>query len=361
MAKNRSLTLKEGGKNMKGKMKAIVKTEAKKGAELKEVDIPECGPEQVLVKVEATSICGTDLHIYEWNNWAQENIEPPQIMGHELAGKVVEVGDGVERVEKGELISAETHIPCGHCYQCKTGKRHICNNMKILGVHKDGVFADYAVIDEVDVWKNDSTISTEFAPLQEPMGNAIDTILAGDVAGKNILITGAGPAGLIAVGVARAFGATQIIVSEPNDYRRDIASKMGADRVVNPLKEDLDKIVYEKTDGIGVDFVAEMSGNEKALNQALKLITAGGRMGLLGLPDGKVSLDLNSDVIFKGITIVGVTGRKMFDTWYTAKRLLKEGRVDLEPVITHTFPLEEFEKGMELMESGNCGKIILKP
>lgn len=346
---------------MNGKMKAIVKTEAKKGAELKEVPIPECGPEQVLIDVETTSICGTDLHIYEWNNWAEKNIEPPQIMGHEVAGKVIEVGERVEKIDKGDLISAETHIPCGHCYQCKTGQEHICDNMQILGVDKDGVFAEYAVVDEVDVWKNSSQIPVQYAPIQEPMGNAIDTILAGDVAGKNILITGAGPAGLIAVGVARAFGATQIIVSEPNDYRRDIAVKMGADEVVNPLEEDLEKIVLEKTNGIGVDFVAEMSGNEMALKQSLKLITAGGKMGLLGLPDDDVSLDLNSDVIFKGITLVGVTGRQMFDTWFTAKRLLESGRVDLDPVITHTFPLEEFEKGMELMENGNCGKIILKP
>ncbi len=346
---------------MNGKMKAIVKTKAEKGAELKEVDIPNYGPDQILIKVKSTSICGTDLHIYEWNKWAQENIEVPQIMGHEVAGEVVEVGDRVENIKKGDFVSAETHIPCGHCYQCKTGKQHICNNMKILGVHKDGVFAEYAVIDDVDVWKNDPSIPAEFASLQEPMGNAIDTIMAGDVAGKNIIITGAGPAGLISVSVAKAFGATQIIVSEPNEYRRNIALEMGADLVVNPLEEDLESIVHDKTNGIGVDFVAEMSGNEMALNQALKLITAGGSMALLGLPDNEVNIDLTNDVIFKGITLIGVTGRKMFDTWFTAKRLLKEGRVDLNPVITHEFSLEEFEKGMELMESGNCGKIILKP
>ncbi|MFW6028673.1 MAG: L-threonine 3-dehydrogenase [Halanaerobiales bacterium] len=346
---------------MEGKMKAILKTKEEKGAELQEVDIPDYGPEQILIKVESTSICGTDLHIYEWNKWAEANINVPQIMGHEVAGKVIELGDRVENIEKGDFVSAETHIPCGHCYQCKTGNMHICNNMRILGVHKDGVFAEYAVIDAVDVWKNDPSIPAEFASLQEPMGNAIDTIAAGDVAGKNILITGAGPAGLISVSVAKAFGATQIIVSEPNDYRRTIAKEMGADIVVNPIEEDLGTIVYEATEGIGVDFVAEMSGNESALNQALKLITAGGSMALLGLPDDKVNIDLTNDVIFKGIDLIGVTGRKMFETWYTAKRLLKSGRVDLEPVITHRFSLEEFEKGMELMESGNCGKIILKP
>ena len=342
-------------------MKAVVKKEADYGAELMEVDIPEVGPEQILIEVESASICGTDYHIYVWNEWAQENIETPQIMGHEVAGRVVEVGDRVTKVEKGDFVSAETHIPCGHCYQCETGNQHICANMEILGVHTHGVFADYAVVEEVDVWLNDTEIAPEYASLQEPMGNAIDTIRAGDVAGKNVLITGAGPAGLISVGVARAFGAAQVIVSEPNEYRRGIAKEMGADVVVNPLEEDLDQIVHDLTDGIGVDFVAEMSGNEMALRQGLKLITPGGSMGLLGLPDGEVSLDLNNDVIFKGINLIGVTGREMFNTWHIAGRLLKQGRIDLDPVITHTFPLEDFAKGMELMKSGNCGKIILKP
>jgi threonine 3-dehydrogenase len=346
---------------LEGKMKAVVKKEADHGAELMEVDIPNVGPEQILIEVESASICGTDYHIYVWNKWAEENIKPPQIMGHEVAGKVVETGDRVETVEKGDFVSAETHIPCGHCYQCETGNQHICNNMEILGVHTDGVFADYAVVEEVDIWKNDSAIPPEYASLQEPMGNAIDTIRAGDVAGKNVLITGAGPAGLISVAVARAFGATKVIVSEPNEYRRGIAKEMGADEVVNPLEEDLEEIVNDSTNAIGLDFVAEMSGNEMALRQSLKLITPGGKMGLLGLPDGEVSLDLTNDVIFKGINLVGVTGREMFNTWHIAGRLLKEGRINLDPVITHTFPLEEFAKGMELMKSGNCGKIILKP
>ncbi|RCW83471.1 L-threonine 3-dehydrogenase [Halanaerobium sp. DL-01] len=343
------------------KMKAVVKDKPGKGAVLKEVDIPNCGPEQVLVEVESTSICGTDLHIYEWNNWAQQNIKVPQIMGHELAGKVIEKGERVENVEIGDFISAETHIPCGHCYQCKTGKRHICNDMKILGVHTDGVFAKYAVINKVDVWENDDSIPPEFASLQEPMGNAIDTISAGNVAGKNILITGAGPVGLLAIAVARAFGAAIIIVSEINDYRKELAEKMGADIVVDPTSSNLENVVMDNTNGIGVDFAAEMSGNENALKHSLKSITPGGSMAVLGLPDGSVDLNLTDDVVFKGIDLHGITGRKMFNTWYTAKRLLKEELVDLSPLITHTFSLEDFEKGMKLMEEGNCGKIILKP
>lgn len=346
---------------MRGKMRAVVKKEPGYGAELMEKDIPEVGPEQVLIKVKSASICGTDYHIYVWNEWAKNNIKTPQIMGHEVAGEVVKVGDRVTKVKEGDFVSAETHIPCGECYQCQTGKQHICINMKILGVHTDGVFADYAVLEEVDVWLNDPAIPHAYASVQEPLGNAIDTIRAGNVAGKNILITGAGPVGLLSIGVARVFGATNIIVSEPNPYRRDIAKEMGADIVFDPTSEDLDYVVKDVTNGTGVDFVAEMSGNPVALNQGLKAITPGGSMALLGLPDDKVSLDLTGDVIFKGIKLIGITGREMFKTWHIAGRLIKEKRLDLEPVITHRFPLEDYAKGMDLMKSGNCGKIILNP
>ena len=342
-------------------MKAVVKKEAGYGAELSEVAIPETGQDEVMIKVKSTSICGTDFHIYSWDDWAKENIVPPQIMGHEVAGEVVKIGARVTSVQVGDFVSAETHIPCGQCYQCQTGKQHICNDLKILGVHTDGVFADYAVLKEVVVWKNDPAIPATYASVQEPLGNAIDTILAGDVAGKNVLIVGAGPAGLLATGVARAFGATKIIVSEPNQYRRNIADAMGADLMVNPLAENLEEVVSDATGGVGVDFVAEMSGHPLALNQGLRSITAGGQMALLGLPTEKVLLDLSADVIFKGIKLIGITGREMFKTWHLAARLIKEKRLDLEPVITHQFPLEQFAKGMELMQNGNCGKILLIP
>lgn len=346
---------------MEGSMKAVVKTQPGPGAELKKVSIPEPGPNQVLVKVKTTSICGSDYHIFSWNKWAEKNIDPPQIMGHELAGEVVELGEGVQSVEIGDFVSAETHIPCGHCYQCKTGLQHICVNMKILGVHTDGVFADYAVVEEVDIWKNDPAIKPEYASIQEPLGNAIDTIRAGEVSGKNILITGAGPVGLLSIPIAKAFGATTVIVSEPNEYRRNLAKELGADHLIDPLNDSLDDLVDNVTDGIGVDFVAEMSGSEAAINQGLKQITPGGRIALLGLPADEVSLDLTSDLIFKGIDMIGITGREMFKTWYIGRRLLKEKIIDIEPVITHRFPLEDYAKGMELMKSGNCGKIILHP
>lgn len=346
---------------MGDKMKAVVKKDPAFGAELVEMEVPEVGPEQVLIRVKSTSICGTDYHIYIWNEWARKNINLPQIMGHEVAGEVVRVGERVKKVKVGDYVSSETHIPCGMCYQCLTGNQHICKSMKILGVHTDGVFADYALLEEVDVWPNDPLIPPAYASVQEPLGNAIDTIRAGDVSGKNILITGAGPVGLLAVGVARIFGATKIIVSEPNGYRREIAKEMGADLIVNPLKEDLEYIVKNLTSGKGVDFVAEMSGNQSALKQGLKLLTPGGRMALLGIPDQEVTLNLTSDVIFKGIKLIGITGREMFRTWYIAGRLIKEKRLDLDPVITHHFSLEDFARGMELMKSGDCGKIVLYP
>lgn len=346
---------------MREKMKAIVKTKASFGAELTEVNVPEIGKNQVLIKVKAASICGTDFHIYHWNEWASKNINPPQIMGHEVAGKVVKVGSEVNRVKVGEFVSAETHVPCGECYQCQTGKRHICKDMKILGVHTDGVFAEYAVIESVDLWKNDDTIPPDYGSVQEPLGNAIDTIRAGNVPGKTILITGAGPIGLLAVGVARAFGATKIIVSEPNSYRRELARKMGADITVDPTREDLIKLVKEETKGTGVDFTAEMSGHPAALDQGLKAVTPGGSIALLGIPETDITLDLSSDIIFKGIKLIGITGREMFRTWHIASRLIKEKRINLENVITHRLPMEDFVQGMELMKSGECGKIILIP
>ncbi|MFW5991917.1 MAG: L-threonine 3-dehydrogenase [Halanaerobiaceae bacterium] len=342
-------------------MRAIVKNKPGPGAEIMELEKPKINADQVLIKVESTSICGTDYHIYSWDNWARNNIKPPLIMGHEVAGKVVETGSRVTKVKKGDFVSAETHIPCLQCYQCETGKMHICRNMKILGVHTDGVFADYAVLEEIDVWPNHPSIPAEFASVQEPLGNAIDTIRPGNVAGKSVLITGAGPIGLLAVGVARVFGAVKIIVSEPNDFRRELALEMGADVAIDPVSEDLVYAVKDSTDGNGVDFAAEISGNIQALKDSLKSVTAGGRMALLGLPAEEVKLDLTSDMIFKGINMYGITGREMFKTWHIAAGLLRGKRLDLKPVITHTFPLTEYEKGMELMKSGNCGKIILKP
>ncbi|MCR4437635.1 MAG: L-threonine 3-dehydrogenase [bacterium] len=346
---------------MAEKMKAVVKTKPGPGAEYLEVDIPRCGPDEVLVKVHATSICGTDLHIYEWNQWAASRIKTPQIMGHELAGEVVEVGRNVHFVKVGDKISAETHIPCGHCYQCRTGRMAICRNLKIFGVDRDGVFAEYAVVPEVDVIKNDPAVPYEFASVQEPLGNAVDTVLSEDVAGKTVAVMGAGPVGLFGIAVARASGASAIYVTEVNEYRLNLARKLGATETFNPRATDVVAEIIEATDGNGVDVALEMSGNAEALRQALRVTTPGGRVSILGLYNGNVTLDLNNDVVFKALRIYGVTGRTMFQTWYKSAGFIKSGLIDLRTIITHTFPLAEFEMGMQLMAEGNCGKIVLVP
>ncbi len=342
-------------------MKALWKEIAGRGLALKETPIPRVGDDEALIKVKVASICGTDLHIYVWNDWAKGRIKPPIIAGHEFAGTVVEVGENVRRVKKGDFVSAETHIYCGHCFQCLIGHPEICENLKILGVDINGAFAEYVAVPEKVLWVNSPTIKEEFASIQEPLGNAVDTVLAEDIAGKTVLLTGAGPIGLLGVGVARAFGATKIIVSDLSDYRLDIAKKMGADVVVNAKSVDVKKIVLDETHGHGVDVGLEFSGSAHALNDLLKSVRPGGRVSLLGLFDNSVSIDFNDDVIFKKIRIYGITGRRIFETWNIVSNLLNSGRLDVSPVITHKFPLEEFGKGMELMETQMSGKVLLIP
>jgi len=344
-------------------MKAIVKTKPQRGAELLDVPVPTPGEGQVLIKVKATSICGTDLHIYQWNDWADKRMTKllPQIMGHEVAGEVVELGPGVRNIRVGDFISAETHVPCGHCYECLTGNMHICLNMKIFGVDMDGVFAEFAAVPEVDAWVNPPDLPPAWASIQEPLGNATDTVLAEDIAGKTALVTGAGPLGLLTVAVARASGATKIFVSEPVEYRRKKALELGADVVIDPTKEDVVEAVKKRTGGLGVEVLLELSGNESAIHQGFAALVPGGRASLLGLPDGPVTMDLNNEVIFKAIRVYGITGRRMFSTWFKVSHFLSSGRLDPSPAITHEFRLEEFQKGFELMEKGETGKVILYP
>lgn len=344
---------------MANMMKAVVKTKPALGGEMLMVPIPEPGPKDVLVKVAATSICGTDYHIYEWNEWAQQTIKIPQIMGHELAGHVVKVGSQVTSLKEGDFISAETHIPCGHCYQCKTDRMHICHDMSIFGVHQDGVFAEYAVVPEVVAWKNDPNMPRELAPIQEPLGNAIDTILTDDIVGKTVFMPGCGPIGMLGILVAKAAGVGKLIVSDVNPYRLQKARELGADIVLDAAKDDVYNTVMDVTKGNGVDVVAEMSGNARALKQGLDVITRGGRVSLLGLFNGQVQLDLNNDVIFKGLTVHGITGRKMFQTWYKSAGLINAKPEEFRKVVTHVLPLDQWEEGMKLMASGNCGKVVL--
>lgn len=343
------------------KMKVVVKARPEAGAELKTVEIPKIGPRDILVKVQATSICGTDYHIYSWDEWSQNRIKTPQVMGHEFAGEVVKMGSEVTKVKLGDIVSAETHIVCNTCEFCLTGKGHICKDTEILGVDTQGTFAEYVAIPEDNAWVNDPSVPPEYLCIQEPLGNAVHTVLSGDVIGKTVAVVGCGPIGIMAVNVAKAVGAAKVIAIEVNEYRLNLADELGADVTINPLKEDVVARVLEETDGIGIDVVAEMSGNPMAIRQAFKYIKLGGRMSMLGIPNGEVSLDIANDIVFKGITINGIVGRKMYDTWYQVKGLIASGNLNLDKLVTHRFSLEDFDKGMELMASGNCGKVILFP
>jgi threonine 3-dehydrogenase len=345
------------------KMKAIVKTKAAPGAELIETDTPLPGPDQVLVKVLASSICGTDLHIYQWNDWAKKRIKHiPQILGHEVCGEITEIGANVnpDSLKVGDTVSAETHIGCGWCFECRTGNAHICLNSRIFGVDVHGVFAEYAVVPAANAWVLEKKIPKDFGSVMEPLGNAVHTVLAGPICGATVLITGCGPIGLMAIAVSRLCGATKIFATEVNEYRLQLAKKLGADFALNPQKDDVREKIREETNDLGVDAVLEMSGNGSAINEGLKALRPGGRFSMLGLPEQPLKIDLN-EVIFKYLTLQGINGRLMFDTWYKSSRFLSSGRLDLSPIITHRLRLEEFEKGMELMESGNCGKVLLYP
>ena len=342
-------------------MIAIVKERPAPGLTLKRVPVPrKLGPHDVLVKVKRASICGTDVHIYNWDAWSQERIRPPQIDGHEFTGEVVSIGGDVSTVKVGDSVVSETHIPCQKCLQCRTGKMHICKNMQILGVHRDGVFAEYVRVPEVVLWKVDPSIPLEYASIMEPFGNAIHTALVTDLTGKNVLITGAGPIGAMAVAVAKVSGAAQVIVSEIKEFRKELARKMGADVIIDPTKEDLTKKVKAMTEDNGADVLLEMSGNTTAFKQGLDSLTNGAVVSLLGVFPGELSFDINGLFTFKGLTMYGITGRKMFETWQVATQLLKNKRIDLSPVVTHILPAEKFEEGFDVMIRGVSGKVILE-
>jgi threonine 3-dehydrogenase len=346
---------------MPGNMKAIVKQTPGPGAELTMVAVPEAGPGEVLIKVEATSICGTDLHIYEWDPWAAGRIKPPLIFGHELAGRVVELGEGVGTVKVGDYVSAETHVVCGKCYQCRSGQAHICQDVSILGVDRPGCFAEYVTIPERNAWLNPPDMPAAVAAIQEPFGNAVHTALSTELVGKTVLVTGCGAIGLMAIGIAKAAGAVLVIGTEVTPYRLEMARLAGADLALNPLEQDVTTEITTCTNGTGVDVLLEMSGNPSAIHEGFNVLRHGGYAALLGIPSRPVELDLSNEVIFKGATIYGVTGRLIWKTWYQTRALLSSRAVDVEPIITHRFPLDDFEQGMELMRTGQCGKVVLFP
>lgn len=342
-------------------MLAVVKPQAAPGVDVRDVKIPGFGRTDVLVKVKVASICGTDLHIYEWDRWAQSRIHPPLIPGHEFCGEVVAFGNEVTSVKEGDFVSAEMHVACGKCLQCRTGEAHICQNVKIIGVDADGAFAEFVVIPESNIWKLDPDIPQEYASILDPLGNAVHTVLAGDIAAKTVAITGCGPIGLFAISVARAVGAAQVFAIEVNEHRRSIAQKMNADLVLDPSRQDVNSIVMERTAGLGVDVVLEMAGHPSAIRTAFDIVRRGGRISLLGLTSKPISLNFSEDIIFKGITIQGINGRRMYQTWYQMTALLKSGKLDLRPVITDRIALKDFAQGMERLKTGEASKILVYP
>src|SRR5207248_482764 len=325
-------------------MLAVVKPEAAPGADVRQMPLPEIGPDDVLVKVKVASVCGTDLHIYNWDQWAQNRIKPPLIPGHEFCGDVAAVGRKVTAVKEGDFVSAEMHVNCGKCYQCRTGDAHICQFVKIIGVDSNGAFAEYVVIPESNIWKIDPAIPAEYASLLDPLGNAVHTVLSGDIAAKTVAVTGCGPIGLFSIAVARACGATQVFAIEVNEHRRKIARQMQADFVLDPTKDDVRSIVMEHTDGIGVDVVLEMAGKTEAIRTGFEILRLGGRISLLGIPSKPVELNFANDIIFKGATVQGINGRLMYKTWYQMTALLKAGKLELHPVITDRLSMKDFSR-----------------
>ncbi|MFN8549177.1 MAG: L-threonine 3-dehydrogenase [Candidatus Eisenbacteria bacterium] len=336
---------------MASTMMALVKTEHAKGAELREVPKPKVGPNDVLIKVKASTVCGTDLHIYEWNEWAEERVgrRVPQTMGHEFSGIVEEVGSHVKRVKPGDFVSAETHIPCTKCVQCLTGQMHICSQLTILGVDTNGSFAEFISVPDLVVWKNDPKLPYHVAAAQEPLGNSVYTTLVEPVASRNVLIYGDGPTGLFATGVAKVSGAARIYLVGMSPMRLEIGRKMGADVLLNAADRKTEQLIMDETGGVGVDVVLDMVGRQSVLDEGLKLVRKGGRYSAFGLPDGRLSIDMNNGIIFKGLRLYGINGRVMYETWVQVSNLLASGRLDITPVITHLLPLERYREGFDLI------------
>jgi threonine 3-dehydrogenase len=345
------------------KMLAVMKLKPEPGAELREVDVPRPGPDEALVKTLATSICGTDKHIYMWGAWGLERIKPPLIFGHECAGEVVEVGESVTEVQPGDYVSVECHVFCNRCHQCGTGKRHICKDVSIFGVDFDGCFAEYFKVPARCLWKNDSRIEPEVACLQDPFGNATFTVSSCEVSGKTVAVVGDGPIGAYACGVARAFGARRIFGIGLVDSKLARMKQLGADEIINARRADPVRQIREATKGEGVDVALEMTGAPPAVNQAIDLLRRGGVMAAFGLPEGHVAVNWGEGLIFKGLVVYGINGREIFNTWEEMTPLLAEKRVDPRPVTTHRFKLEQFVEAIETSLDPNIdvGKVVLIP
>lgn len=344
------------------KMMAVVKDKEEEGFTIVEKTIStDLEDDEVLVKIMRASFCGTDYHIYTYDNWAKNRLKLPLTVGHEFSGEIIKVGKNVNRVKVGDIVSAETHIICGKCEFCLRGEGHICENTKIIGIDTDGCFANYIKMPAANCFVNSKNVNPLFLSVQEPLGNAVHTIAHFDIAKKDVVILGCGPIGLMAVDVSKAYGAKKVIAIEVKEYRRKLAYDLGADVVINPLAENVIARVLAETNGKGADVIGEFSGNKQAIEQAFKYIKPGGGLSMLGLPAKNIEIDLSRDVIYKGISIYGVTGRRIYDTWYQVKDLIDHNRLHLEKIITHQMPLRQINEAAKIMGSGECGKIVLIP
>jgi threonine 3-dehydrogenase len=340
-------------------MQAIVKERPAPGLTVTTVPDPVPSSGEVLIAVRHAGVCGTDLHIADWDAWASGRMHPPVVIGHEFAGEIVRVGPGVTELSVGQLVTAEGHIVCGHCLQCRTGNGHICRNTRIIGVDRDGAFANLIVMPASNVLTLDG-IPTEIGAIMDPMGNAFHTVLTADIPGSTVFVVGCGPIGCFAVGIARAAGAAKVIASDVNPKRLALAAKMGAHVTIDAKAGDVTTQVLAATGGEGADVVCEMSGIPSALHQAFASVRMGGRVQLLGIPKDQVAVDFATEIIFKGITVYGVVGRKMYETWHQMRRFLSAGLFDPRPVITHRFPLARIDDALAAIRSGDAGKVILE-
>jgi len=338
-------------------MKALIKKEPVEGIWMSDEPEPEVGPNDVKIRIKKTAICGTDVHIYNWDEWSQRTVPVPMITGHEFVGEVVEMGSQVVGFEHGQRVSGEGHITCGHCRNCRAGKRHLCRNTQGVGVNRPGCFAEYLVIPAGNAFPLPDSISDDVASFLDPLGNATHTALSFDMVGEDVLITGAGPIGCMAAAIARHVGARHVVLTDVNDYRLELGRRMGASRVLNVTREKIEDVMAQLGMTEGFDVGLEMSGNASALKSMLATMNNGGRVAILGIPPGEVAIDW-SRVIFKGLILKGIYGREMFETWYKMRSMLQSG-LDVTPILTHHFHVDDFQKGFDVMRSGCSGKVVL--
>ncbi|WP_372740079.1 L-threonine 3-dehydrogenase [Neptunomonas sp.] len=338
-------------------MKALAKLYPQEGIWLHDTDKPAVGHNDLLIKIRKTAICGTDVHIYNWDEWSQKTIPVPMTVGHEYVGTVVEIGCEVEGYTLGDRVSGEGHITCGHCRNCRAGRRHLCRNTQGVGVNRPGAFAEYLSLPAVNAFKIPDNISDDLAAIFDPFGNALHTALSFDLVGEDVLITGAGPIGIMAAAVARHAGARHVVLTDVNDYRLSLARKMGVVHTVNVVEQTLQDKMSELQMTEGFDVGLEMSGAPPAFRSMLDVMNHGGKVAMLGIPSGDMAIDWTK-VIFKGLILKGIYGREMFETWYKMASIIQSG-LDLTPIITHHFPLEDFQQGFDVMRSGASGKVIL--